>query len=434
DIETLSILKGGAASALYGSRAGNGVIVITTKKGRPSQGVGISYSTTVGFETIFMKPELQSAFGRGLNFEDNDPQNTRSWGPKIEGQTYTKWDGTQTNMQAYDNIANFFNTGFNTTHNLGFQQQISESTSLYTSGTYLRDNSRVPGAKLDRLNVSTRAVSNFGPSKKWTTDFKVQYINNKATNRPLSGNNTSNYFSNILLFPRSVDIRDLSPGIDGEGNHFYYIENSSAINPYWAKEYNLNQDSRDRFLLNGSIKYQFNDWLSGEVRGGSDMFTTRTQTKLYASQSDLYPTNMPNGSYSYGIRSFIEKNYIASMTASKDNVVGKFGGTVSVFGQIMERRTNFISANAGELEVPNLFSVNNGKNAPSVSETVNRKQINSLFGTFEVNYDNFWFVNFTARNDWSSALMRENRSFFYPSISTSLVISDMITNSGGSFP
>lgn len=434
DIETLSILKGGAASALYGSRAGNGVIVITTKKGRPSQGVGISYSTTVGFETIFMKPELQSAFGRGLNFEDNDPQNTRSWGPKIEGQTYTKWDGTQTNMQAYDNIANFFNTGFNTTHNLGFQQQISESTSLYTSGTYLHDNSRVPGAKLNRLNVSTRAVSNFGPSKKWTTDFKVQYINNKATNRPLSGNNTSNYFSNILLFPRSVDIRDLSPGIDGEGNHFYYIENSSAINPYWAKEYNLNQDSRDRFLLNGSIKYQFNDWLSGEVRGGSDMFTTRTQTKLYASQSDLYPTNMPNGSYSYGIRSFIEKNYIASLTASKDNVVGKFGGTLSVFGQIMERRTNFISANAGELEVPNLFSVNNGKNAPSVSETVNRKQINSLFGTFEVNYDNFWFVNFTARNDWSSALMRENRSFFYPSISTSLVISDMITNSGGSFP
>src|SRR5690606_13480280 len=179
DIETLSILKGGAASALYGSRAGNGVIVITTKKGRPLQGVGISYSTTVGFETIFMKPELQSAFGRGLNFEDNDPQNTRSWGPKIEGQTYTKWDGTQTHMQAYDNIANFFNTGFNTTHNLAFQQQISESTSLYTSGTYLHDNSRVPGAKLDRLNVSTRAVSNFGPSKKWTTDFKVQYINNK---------------------------------------------------------------------------------------------------------------------------------------------------------------------------------------------------------------------------------------------------------------
>src|SRR3546814_17940836 len=115
-------------------------------------------------------------------------------------------------MQAYDNVNNFFNTVVNTTHNLAFQQQISESTSLYTSGTFLHDNSRIPGAKLDRLNIRTRALSNFGASKKWTTDFKVQYIKNKTHNRPISGNNTTNSFSNNLLFQKLTELSDSTTG------------------------------------------------------------------------------------------------------------------------------------------------------------------------------------------------------------------------------
>lgn len=430
DIESMSILKGGAASALYGSRAGNGVILITTKKGAKRAGLGVTYSATVGVETLFMQPELQSAFGQGSNFIYNTLEG-RSWGPKIEGQDYTKWDNTIAKMTAYDNMGNFFKTGINNTHNLSFQQKISNSTSIYTSGTYMHDDSRIPGAKLDRLNLTTRLVSSYGASERLTTDFKVQYINNKATNRPLSGSNTGNYFGQILTLPRSFDVRDLEPGVDANNNHFYYlpIDQSSAVNPYWNYKYNQNTDSRDRFLLNGLIKYKFNDWLVGEIRGGADIYNTKSQSKLYASSPIML-----NGRYAEGSNTFTEKNFISSLTASKANLFGKLGGSLGVYGQIMNRKQNYLSANSGELEVPNLFSVNNGKNPPSVEQFISEKQINSLFGNFEINYDGYWFLNLTYRNDWSSTLSKENRSYVYPSISTSLVLSELITKNGNNLP
>lgn len=430
DIESLSVLKGGAASALYGSRAGNGVILITTKKGTKKAGAGITYSATFGLETLFMEPELQSSFGQG-SYGSYIVNNTDSWGPKIEGQSYKKWDSSTAQMRAYDNIREFFRTGFNTSHNLSFQQQISPNTSIYSSGTYFVDNSRIPGAKLERLNLTTRAVSNFGDNKRWTTDFKVQYMNNKANNRPLSGNNSNNYFYTVLQLPRSFDVRDLSPGTDENGNHFYWLprDQSSAVNPYWAVDNNINQDSRDRFLLNGSVKYKFTDWLAAELRGGADIFNTKSETKLYASSPIL-----ANGRYAYGSNAFIEKNFIGSLTATKDNLIGKLGGSLAVYGQMMQSDRKYLEANSGELEVPNLFSVNNGKNPASVTQIFEKKQINSVFSAAEINYDGFWFLNFTARNDWSSSLSKKNRSYFYPSISTSLVITDMINRSGGQTP
>lgn len=357
DVESLSVLKGGAASALYGSRAGNGVILITTKKGAKRAGAGITYSSTFGLETLFMSPDLQSSYGQG-SYGNYVVNNTESWGPRIEGQSYEKWDKTTATMQAYNNIDEFFRTGFNTTHSLSFQQQVSPNTSVYSSGTYFLDNSRIPGAKLERLNFTTRAVSNFGENNKWTTDFKVQYMNNKAKNRPLSGNNANNYFYTILLLPRSFNVLDLKPGVDKDGNHFYWLprDQSSSVNPYWAVDNNLNQDTRDRFLLNGSIKYKFNNWLTSEFRGGADIFNTRSETRLYASSPILL-----NGRYAYGSNSFIEKNFIGSLTASKDDLFGKLGGSLGVYGQIMQSDRKYLEANSGELEVPNLFSVNNGK-------------------------------------------------------------------------
>lgn len=144
DIESMSVLKGGAASALYGSRASNGVILITTKSGKAKDGVGISYSTITGIENIFMTPKLQSDFSQGDGGVYGKLA-TGSWGEKITGQEVELWNGTKTNLKAYDNIGNFFKTGFNTTQNINFQQAVSEKVNVYSSATYLHDNSKSPG-------------------------------------------------------------------------------------------------------------------------------------------------------------------------------------------------------------------------------------------------------------------------------------------------
>ncbi|WP_149914683.1 SusC/RagA family TonB-linked outer membrane protein [Sphingobacterium cavernae] len=426
DIESMSVLKGGAASALYGSRALNGVILITTKSGKSSRGAGISYSATMGLENLFITPKLQTQFSQGTDGTFNETSGN-SWGEKISGQTVTGWDGKPRALQVYNNLDNFFKTGFNTTHNLTFQQSLSEGTNLYTSGTYLHDDSKTPGVKLDRLNLMSKLTSHFGEDKRWTTDIKVQYMNTTANNRAVGGSNAGNYYSTALLFPSTIDITEFKNGMDELGGNQTWYNNSNTVNPYWAVNNKLNRDSRNRFLLNATIKYKFNDWLDADFRAGSDLYNTKFDSRTYTGSS------LPN-SYGVGSDNFNERNYIVSLNARKDNLFGKWNGSASAFGQIMKQESNWLSSSAGSLTVPNLFTIGNSEGNPGFSEGISEKQINSLFGTAELNYDNFWFINLTARNDWSSTLSKENRSYFYPSISTSLVISDMIAKTGGSNP
>ena len=426
DIESMSVLKGGAASALYGSRALNGVILITTKSGKSNTGSGISYSATMGLENLFITPEIQSDFSQGTDGVFNATSGS-SWGEKITGQTVTGWDGKQQNLKAYNNLDNFFKTGFNTTHNLTFQQSLSEGTTLYTSGTYLHDDSKTPGVKLDRLNLMSKLTSTFGPNKRWSTDLKVQYMNTIANNRAVGGSNDGNYYSTSLLMPTTIDLSSFEAGMDEKGVKQTWYNSSNTVNPFWATNNKLNKDSRDRFLLNATIKYKFNDWLDADFRAGSDLYNTKSNSKTYTGSS---LTN----SYSVGSNNFNERNYIVSLNARKDNLFGKWNGSASLFGQIMKQSSNFLSTSAGSLTVPNLFTIANSLGNPGVSEGISEKQINSLFGTAELNYDNFWFINVTGRNDWSSTLSKENRSYFYPSVSTSLVISDLISKTGGNAP
>ena len=427
NIESMSILKGASAAALYGSRAGNGVILITTKSGKKSAGLGMSYSTTVGFESIFTSPELQDSFGQGANgIYDN--QSGSSWGPKIEGQTVENAQGNQEQLQSQDNLDNYFDTGVNQSHMVSFQQQVSKGTSMYSSGTLLNDDSMIPGSDLKRLNLLTRAISVFGNSDKWTTDVKVQYISTTAKNRPLNGSNISNSFATMYLLPRSLDVTDYKAGSDEFGNMIWYVPTNS-INPYWASRNNQNMDSRDRYLLNGSLKHDITDWLSGEIRAGADLYTTSTESKLF-SGSPLSST----GRYSLSKNTFSETNYSFLLSAAKDNILGDFGGSMNLGGNLMERESSSISGSSGELEVPNLFSLNNGVGNPGVGESFSHRKINSLYGTLQFNYNGYLFLDLTGRNDWSSTLSKANRSFFYPSISTSIVFTDMIVKNGGNLP
>lgn len=426
DIESMTVLKGPSAAALYGSRGGNGVIMITTKTGRRQNGLGITFSTTQGVEDIFLKPEMQNSFGQGSDnvFVADSPL---SWGPKAEGQTVTKWDGSQGPLTtSHNNLKSFLRKGTTQNYNLSFQQQFG-STSVYSSISRWDDRSIIPNNRLERTNLTARAVTRFGKNNRWTTDTKISYNNTTGNNRPINGRDVSNIFA-LYTMPRSLDIRDFSGITDQFGTMIWYPGAPSwENNPYWNAEYNLNQDIRDRFIMSGSVKYAFTNWLDAELKAGGDFYTTSTNRKVYAGSKR-------NNEYSEGKETFMETNYSALITARKDNLFGKLGGNFVLGGNLMHTKWTSLSVGTGPLEVPNLFSLNNGIGAPSIGQGYSHKKINSAYGSIGVNYDGWIYLDATWRNDWSSALSEANRSYFYPSVSLSYILTDMLSKRGAGTP
>lgn len=424
DIASMSVLKGASAAALYGSRAGNGVILITTKTGSATKGLGVSINSTTGFETYFMTPKVQKEFAQG-SYDTYDPESTSSWGPKISGQEVAKWDGSKAPLSYFDNMKNFLRTGVNTQNSVALSRSIGEKSSIYASITHSHNQSMTPESYLNRLNLISRFTSRFGANDAWTVDAKVQYINTNVHNRPVAGNRTDNFYGSLLTMPGNVDIRDFKDGKNSEGKHFWY--NPSGLNPWWAAMNNNNDDNRNRFLMSGSVKYQFTDWLSAEIRGGADLYTTQRETKLYA-----FSPIKTNGSYSVGKDVFSETNLSFLISAGQDQVLGDFGFHGTLGGNLMSRKFSSHGVVLGELFVPDLFSVNNSKGNPTLNEGMSRHKINSLYGTFQANYAGMIYLDLTGRNDWSSTLSEKNRSFFYPSVSLAFIFSDLLRNATNS--
>ena len=430
DVESMTVLKGASAAALYGSRAGNGVILITTKKGRQTPGLGVTVTGTVALTTEFTRPAMQYEYGQGTLGEYNNTS-ALSWGPKITGQTVEKWDGTTAPLQAFDNVKGFFGTGVTDTENVTFSQQYGK-TGIYTSYTRTNDQSMVPGATLNRNNMMLRGTSTFGKNDKWHFDAKIQYIRLQANNRPISGSNVhANYMLKMYDMPVSVDIRDFKDAVDANGEMFFFgPTDRMGSNPWWYTRYSTNQDVRNRFLMNASLAYDFTDWLSLELRAGSDMYFTETETKFYAGNKIA---GSATGSYGVGESRFYENNYSFLLKAQKDNVLGDFGVAATLGGNLMDRESRGVSSSQSPLQIPNLFDVNNGANKPSVSESYNHRKMNSLYGSAQINYGGWIFLDATLRNDWTSTLSPKNRSYLYPSLSLAWVFTDML-NQYGSVP
>ena len=424
DIASMSVLKGASAAALYGSRAGNGVILITTKTGMAQKGLGITLSSTTGWETIFMTPEVQKSYGQGASGVFN-AESGSSWGPKLDGTAVKQWDGKESPLQYYDNVAGFLRTGINTQNSVALSRSVGKGSSIYSSITHAYNKDMTPESRLSRLNMISRFVSTFGEEDAWTVDAKVQYIRTDVHNRPIGGNRADNYFSTLLTMPGNVDITSLSAAVDEYGRHIWYNP-KSGLNPYWATKYYNNDDIRDRFLMNGSVKYRFVDWATIELRGGSDLYTTNRETKMW-SKGPI----KTNGSYSSHKDVFRETNLSFLLSAGKDQLWGDFGLHGTFGGNLMARHFSSVGVTVGELAVPDLFSVNNSVGNPALDEGKSDHKINSLYGTLQANYAGCLYIDLTGRNDWSSTLSKANRSFFYPSVSTSFIFSDLIREAAG---
>lgn len=428
DIESMTVLKGASAAALYGSRAGNGVILITTKSGKKNEGLGITVNAGITTESIFLKPDMQNSFGQG-SVGAYDNQSRLSWGPKAEGQTVTDWMGRQVPLRTYDNIDAFFNTGTSFNEGISFQQNI-KGTSVFSSINRSDDAGITPESKLNKTNITLRATTFLDEAEKWKVDAKVNYINLNAHNRPIQGVNPSNAFNTIYNLPRSLNVADFKNSVDEDGNMIWWdASKNPQENPYWVTKYRQNNDTRNRLLGNIALKYAPTNWFNVELRGGTDYYTTTKNEKVYAGGNTT-----PSGLYSEGSETFYENNYSFLATANKDNLIDRLGGFVTFGGNLMIQRRTKMNASAGELLVPNLFSLNNGINKPTVTSELIRRKMNSLYGSLQLNWNGYLFLDITARNDWSSTMSKANRSYFYPSVSLSGVISDMVPKLGGQMP
>lgn len=423
DIESISVLKGAAAAALYGTRAGNGVLMITTKQAMEKKGMGVSFNSNVMIERPLMKPKMQNVYGQGTNGQYVG-NNNLSWGQKMDGTPIIDWTGLERPFQAYDNdIMDYLKTGVTTTNTLeaGFT---GEKGSFRSTFSYKYTDGVVPSNYVDRFNMNLRGTINL--TKNLTLDSKVNYIKSKNRNTPTLGAAGESVMKNYLLMPRSIHYSDMAGKYDEYGNPLRWQNDpNNILNPYLARD-NHNWHSRDRFIGFVALNYKIFDWLTVKVRHGEDFYWTNSESRTVAE----YPIGnvIGHGSFSIGNGYRRERNTDALITLNKDEWFGsKFSGSLSIGGNLMHVHSHSSNLGTGALEVPNAFFIKNGT-AISASNDVSNKAVNSVYGMASLSYNNYVFVDVTARNDWSSTLPKENNSFFYPSVGVGLIVTDMLKN------
>jgi TonB-linked SusC/RagA family outer membrane protein len=461
DVESMTVLKGASATALYGSRGQNGVIIIKTKSGKGSQG-NVSFNTSVTFEDPLRLPDYQNVYGQGLNgefeFLDGNGGGVRdgvdeSWGPKMDGQLIKQFDSPTTNgyrggdvgnlntiigpvdyaaqlaqrgeiiatpFLAYpDNIRDFFETGMTFSQNVAVTGG-NESGDVRASYTLLDQTGMVPNTDLKRHNFALSAGYKLTP--KLSFRATANYVKNLSKNRPSLSYGTENimYLFNCW-FPRSLNInsfRNYWQAGREDLNQFNFNYNYHD-NPYFNVYENTNGQEIDRLFGNMSATYQFNDFLMLMARVGTDYSDEfRDRRRAYSTQ------RYPLGSYREEQIFLQETNADFLLSFNKD-LNSDFSISASVGGNAMRRRYNLSDISAPQLTVPGIYSFNNSRVALQYFSFNSEKRINSLYAFTQFGFKNYLFLELTARNDWSSTLPGNNWSYFYPSASVSLVLSDL---------
>lgn len=426
-IESITVLKGPNAAAIYGSRAANGAVVITTKSGKTAQGIGISAATGMTFETPLRLPDFQNLYGQGLGGEfryvdgtGESPGNINdgadeSWGPRLDGRLIDQFTGPQQPWVAHpNNVRDFFELGRQSFVNASFSRS-GDRTHLRFGVTKTDHNTMAPGNTFDDTKVQFRGGIDL--TDRLSAGASVNYTTRDAKNRVGTGYGEDNFMQQFIWFGRQVDVKALKNHTKEDGTPFNWNSNYHE-NPYWIQLVNRNWDTRDRFFGNFDLTYRATDWLTAMVRVGQDNMKTYSKAT-----TAFHSVNNPYGGFSEGHSSRLERNTEFSLTATRElnpdlRLTMSFGGN-----QRLSEVTG-TSVRVGRLSVPGIYSIANAGETPQPSATYSKRKINSLLGSLTANYKDFWTVDLTARNDWSSTLPKENLSYFYPSISSAFIFTD----------
>ncbi|WP_304236962.1 SusC/RagA family TonB-linked outer membrane protein [Jiulongibacter sediminis] len=428
DIENISVLKGNSASALYGSRASNGVILITTKSGKGTKGLGISFNSNYTMDKAIDLTDLQTEYGLGADglapttqVQAFDNGNS-SWGAPLNGQSVVQWDGVSRPYSATgEGLNDFYRTGNSWTNTMALAGG-NEIGNFRFSGSNLQNNDIMPNSGFDRTTFNANLNGKFGK-----VDLAVsgQYSKEDAKNRPRLSDSPGNGNYSIITKPSTLSFADMMGdpdklGATENGTELQYQSNIYQQNPYWAAYQFFRLDTKNRFFGNASVTYNITDWLYVRGRLGTDYISARFEsTEPYGT---AYKTT---GDYNLTNRSIREDN--ADLFVGFNKEFGKISVDALVGGNRMRRSNESARIGGNGLNVPFFGSVTNVSNQ-TYSYGLSEFGINSIFGSANIGFDNILFLNITGREDKFSTLSPENNSVFYPSVGLSFAFSDAIPN------
>ncbi len=446
DIESITVLKGAAAAALYGSRGGYGVINIVTKRGQARKGIGIEFNSNYVFEKVINLSDLQTVYGPGGLADDPSNPGTQiyskaadrrqaygwgsgsMWGPKFDGSSVVQFDGVSRPYSYVGNSWDFYQTGGSWTNSLSLSGGGEKQTFRF-SFSDLDNKGIIPNELFKRRNLSLSTNGKYG--EKLTFNAKVLYSNEKVNNRQYVADSPANIPVAIWNLATSVDIENLkgdpdklgavpsgftTPDLKSTGEEFQQADNNWLQNPYWVAHQFKNENIRDRFITSGTMRYDIFKWLYIQGQIGMDWYTRNNNFLV------------PQGTgYLRGGSKWERSNFVREINQEwmlgGNKQFGRFGINAFVGGNKMVRESEEIQANGNGFNVPFFTSVNNAKDK-TIGYGYNKSGINSLFGSAEFSYNNYLFITATARNDWFSVLNPANNSKLYPSIGGSFVFSD----------
>jgi len=460
NIESVTVLKGPNAAALYGSRAANGVILITTRKGQGAREAEILASQTLSWESPLRLPSYQNQFGQGaggrFSFWDgfgggvNDGTD-ESWGPPLDvGLMIAQWNSPVIDLAARqreplpwvsrpNNVRDFFETGVTSNTSVSVSAG-GERMSGRFGVTHLDQNAMMPGQSLGRTALS------FGGTMEATDrldlNVSAQYVEQSGRNRPAVAYVGDNVMNQIVWGARQLDFGELRQlynvprgeneparirGLHHNWNYLYFN------NPYFLQYDNPNEDERNRLIGQFQVGYRLTDWLQATARTGTDWFRD-DRRQMYAERTvgGLYTTNPhtfsrlfigPNGAFINWDIDHQETNSDFLLIANPE-MNGPFSVSATFGGNRRDWEQRHDYTFVGNLATPRVYDVSNAALTPDLWSETNRLRVNSLLGQVDVGFEDYLFLTATGRNDWSSTLPEQSRSYFYPSLSAAFVFTD----------
>ncbi|MEQ7798354.1 SusC/RagA family TonB-linked outer membrane protein [Pedobacter sp. ASV1-7] len=427
DIETITVLKGAAATALYGARAKNGAIVITTKKGKKGQ-ASVSFNSSTRFDNVLKLPKFQNEYAQGVQGVYSSDPNANSaslngWGPKIsevQDRTFTDYLGRKITLQAYpNNVKDFYETGKTYVNSLSFEGG-GESGDYRFGFTNTTQDGIIPNEKLRKNTLSLNAGRTIFEGLEIRTS--ANYTRTAADGRPVQSSNNPSVLQSIVYgLPRTIDVNLLRNNyVDPvTKQQIALTPTRTGNNPFWVVNNNNFSNVVDRFFGNAIVSYKPIEWLTISNNLGTDFYNeyrrgVTRQGTIGSLTGDFYTANIYNRIINNDLIVTAEKKIVEDLSLK---VIAGY----NVFESFYRRDLS----DAQQLTADGLYNFSNAGSVVTTN-TSNKRRIQGVYGDIGLSYKDYLFLNVTGRNDWSSTLPVQNQSYFYPSVSSSFVFSEVL--------
>ncbi|MCD8268812.1 MAG: SusC/RagA family TonB-linked outer membrane protein [Parabacteroides sp.] len=426
DIESVDVLKGATASALYGARGSSGAIMITTKKGLEKEGLNINInSNTMFFSGYLAFPETQHSYSAGTGGKYN---NNSVWGDKLDiGRTAVQWDPKtyeyremELTSKGKDNFKNFLQFSMVTNNNVSVTQK-GKYGSFRASATQVYHKGEYPNQKLNKMTFSVGGEMKW---QKFSMDATAAYNKRVSSNTVGSGYSGSYIYNMVIWGGTEYDIRDYRDyWVKGKENEMQNWYDRSWYDNPWFKAYEQ-VTSYDTDVFNTSINtsHEITPWLKAMVRAGADVYNKREESRNAISANGAWDKK---GFYSINKGTEFSVNTDAMLMADKTwgkfNLNGMFGGNIFYL-----HNDDMLSKTQGGLSIPGYYSLNSSSDPVNATSSLQQKRVNSLYGKASLSWNSTYYLDVTGRNDWSFTLRSDKRSYFYPSVAGSIILSEIL--------